>query len=114
MQPIQTNTLVKHKKLSSLGIGCVAKTVSKTKVKVNFGKEDVITCSPNLLIPVDTSKCKTIKFSELKTQSITNTVKKKNNIVIIGNEVKQDVGIGWVCLSVVTEEDLKKYPRVID
>ena len=32
---------------------------------------------------------------------------------IVGNEHKHNVGIGWISYGVITEKDLKKYPRVI-
>lgn len=106
------NDLVRHKKLSTLGIGCVSK-VLKTSLKVNFGTEDVMTVKPSMLVPVDTSQCKTIKFDDLKRLSISNSAKLPP-YVIIGNELKHWVGIGWVSHGVVTEAQLKEYPRVID
>lgn len=109
---IAVNSLVRHKKLSSLGIGCVSKVLKNT-VKVNFGTDDVIGVKPSLLTQVDTSKCKTIKFDELKRLSISNSPKLPP-YVIIGNELKHWVGIGWVSHGVVTAEQLLKYPRVID
>ena len=106
------NTLVKHKKLSKLGIGCIAKEL-KNSYKVNFGEDDVITCKKDLIIPIDTSVCKEIKFSDLRSMSIVNSPKLPR-YAIIGNEVKNFVGIGWVTQRVVTEEDLTKYPRVVN
>lgn len=107
---METNTLVRHKTLKTLGIGCVAKVMSK-KAKVNFGLEDVLTCSQTALIPIDTSKCKTVTFLEFKNRILSD--KSTLNNVIVGNELKEYVGIGWVTLRVVTEDDLKKYPRVV-
>lgn len=107
---MKTNTLVTHKKLSSLGIGCVAKIMSK-KVKVNFGKDDVMTCDPKQLNVIDTSKCKTVDFNKFKRRALND--KGTLNYAIVGNELKHYVGIGWVTQRVVTYEDLKKYPRVI-
>jgi hypothetical protein len=34
--------------------------------------------------------------------------------IIIGNELKQYVGIGWVSQRVITMDDLKRYPRLVD
>lgn len=110
---MKTNTLVKHKKLTNLGIGCVSKVLSKS-LKVNFGLDDCITTTEKQLIEVDVSKCKTISFSELKAKSFTNSISQENNKVIIGNELREYVGIGWVALRVITEEDLKNYKRVIN
>ncbi len=110
---MKTNTLVTHKKIKSLGIGCVSKILSK-KVKVNFGTEDVVTCDPKMLELVDTSKCKTISFSEFKAKTITNGFPNGEVTMIVGNEIKQYVGIGWVTKRTVTHDDLNKYPRVVD
>lgn len=107
---MKTNTLVTHKKMSLLGIGCISKVASK-KAKVNFGKEDVMTCSLNSLTPVDTAKCKTITFNEYKSRVL--STKSNLNDCIVGNELMHFVGIGWICTRVVTEDDLKKYARVI-
>lgn len=46
------NALVRHKKLPSLGIGCVSKVLKNT-LKVNFGTEDVIAVKPTMFTPVD-------------------------------------------------------------
>ena len=108
---MEVNTLVTHKKLSSLGIGCISKTM-KDSCKVNFGLHDVSTCKNSMLVPVDTSNCKTIEWQELRSLSIANS-NKLPPYVIIGNELKHWVGIGWVSQRVVTLEDLKRYPRVI-
>jgi hypothetical protein len=107
---MKTNTLVKHKKLKSLGIGCVAKVTDK-KIKVNFGLEDVTTCSPAMLEPVDTAKCKTVTFGEFRSRILSD--KSTLNKVIVGNELKEYVGIGWVTLRTINEDDLKQYPRVV-
>jgi hypothetical protein len=104
------NTLVIHKKLKSLGIGCVAKELSKS-YKVNFGTEDVLTCKKTAVEPIDVSACKTVSFQEFRNRIISE--KSKLNYVIVGNELKHYVGIGWLTERVVTEADLKKYPRVI-
>lgn len=109
---MKTNTLVTHKKLRTLGIGCVAKVKGK-KLEVNFGKDDVLTCLPNVLQEIDTSKCKTISFKEVQSKAINNSFGKLGSIFIFGNEVKQYVGMGFVSLRVVTDEDLKQYKRVI-
>jgi hypothetical protein len=104
------NTLVTHKKLKSLGIGCIAKEL-KNSYKVNFGTEDVLTCKKDAVEIVDTSKCKTISFQEFRGRIMSN--KLTTDCVIVGNELKQYVGIGWVTLNVVTMDDLQKHPRVI-
>ena len=105
------NTLVKHKKLNTLGIGCISKEL-KSSYKVNFGVTDVITCKKSMIEVVDTSNCKTIDFDEFRRMTICNS-HDIPNYVIIGNELKQYVGIGWTSQRVVTEDDLIKYPRVV-
>ena len=104
------NTLVTHKKLQSLGIGCVSKTL-KSSVKVNFGKYDVKTCKPEMLEIVDTSKCKTVSFDKFRDRILDDN--SKLNICIVGNELKEYVGIGWVTIKIIDVNDLQKYPRVI-
>ena len=106
---METNTLVRHKKLKSLGIGCVSK-VLKSSVRVNFGLEDTITTKETQLELVDVTGTKTMTFNELKAKLLNNDL----DYVIIGNELKQSVGIGLIPVRVVTEEDLKLYIRVID
>src|SRR3989337_2352990 len=101
---MKTNTLVTHKKLHSLGIGCVSKVMKKS-LKVNFGTEDVVSCNPKILEVVDTSGCKTIKLSEFKSKTITNSFPSGEVCVIVGNELREYVGIGWVTKRVVTHDD---------
>lgn len=105
------NTLVKHKQLHDLGIGCIAKEL-KHAYKVNFGRDDVLTCKKSAVEIIDTSACKTIPFSEFRKMVIVDS-KDLPHDVIIGNELKHYVGIGFTHTSVVTEEDLKNYPRII-
>ena len=110
---METNTLVTHKRLSSLGIGCISK-ISGKSVKVNFGTDDVMTCKPTMLNIIDTTKCKTVSFNDYRNR-IMMADKKTNNLdyAIVGNELKHFVGIGWVTSRVVTQDDLKTFPRVI-
>jgi hypothetical protein len=103
------NTLVKHKN-KTLGIGCVSKVLNKS-YKVNFGLEDVVSCKEDVLEVIDTSKCKTVTSQEFSRRILSD--KSTLNNCIVGNELKEYVGIGWITLRVITEEDLKKYPRVI-
>ena len=105
------NTLVTHKKLKSLGIGCIAKELSKS-YRVNFGTEDVLTCKKTAVEVVDTSACKTVTFNEFRNRILSD--KSTLDYVIVGNVVKHYVGIGWLTVGVVKEADLKKYPRVVE
>ena len=108
---MEINTLVRHKKLTSLGIGCISK-VMKSSYKVNFGVDDCITCKESMLIPVDVSSAKTLPFDDFRRMSVCNS-KDLPGKVIIGNEVKEWIGIGWISQGVVDEDDLKKYPRIV-
>lgn len=105
---MEVNTLVKHK---TLGIGCVSKKLSN-RVKVNFGLYDVKTCGLSSLQEIDTAGCKTIEISELNRLTIGNS-QDIPPYVIVGNELRHYVGIGWVTHRIIVESDLKKYPRVI-
>lgn len=69
-------------------------------------------CSKEALKIIDTSECKELPFDDFKRMSVTNS-KDLPEHVIIGNELKHWVGIGWVTVRVVNFEDLKKYPRVV-
>jgi hypothetical protein len=108
---MNVNSLVKHNKCKSLGIGCISKKLSG-KFKVNFGLTDVITCSLSSLTEIDTTNCTTIELHKLNRLTIGNS-KELPPYVIMGNELRHYVGIGWVTHRVVTEDDLKKFPRVI-
>jgi hypothetical protein len=107
---MKVNDLVTHKKLKSLGIGCVSK-VLKSSLKVNFGTDDTITAKESMLVPVDTSLCKTITFQKYRTRILDDNGTLTR--AIVGNELMHYVGIGWVSHGVVTPSDLTKYPRVI-
>lgn len=109
--PLTVNTLVYHKKLRPLGIGCVSK-VSASRARVNFGLSDVKTCALTMLEPIDTSKYPRVSFEYYRSAIM--DAASEPSIVVLGNEVRQYVGIGWITLRVVTEDDLKKYPRVVD
>lgn len=105
---MEVNTLVRHK---SFGIGCVSKKLSN-KVKVNFGLYDVKTCVVSSLQEIDVTDCKTIDLSEMNRLTIGDS-KDIPPYVIVGNELRHYVGIGWVTHRVILDSDLKKYPRVI-
>lgn len=108
---MEVNTLVLHKKKTNLGIGCISK-VMKSSYRVNFGTDDVMTCKAESLNEIDTSHCKTIEWGTVRALSIANS-KNLPQFLIIGNELKHWVGIGWVTHRVITLEDLKKYARVV-
>lgn len=107
---MEVNTLVRHKKLSNLGIGCVSKVLTKS-IRVNFGTDDVKTCKIDQLELIDVSKCKTVDFREFTTRTLRDNG--TLNYVIVGNELMHYVGIGWITTRVVTIDDLKIYPRAV-
>ena len=104
------NTLVTHKKRKSLGIGCIAKEL-KNSYKVNFGLYTTMTCKKDAVEVVNTSKGSTISFREFNTRILRDN--STLDYAIVGNELKQYVGIGWITIRVVTINDLNLYPRVI-
>ena len=107
------NTLVKHKTLS-MGIGCIAK-VYKKHYTVNWGLDSNSKVLQKDVELIDTSLCPTIKFSKYRNRILMSDPDTKNlDEVILGNVVQHFVGIGWIDRSVVTEEDLKKIPRVVE
>lgn len=108
---MNTNVLVRHKKLKTLGIGCISR-VLKRHVVVNWGFHYAAKHLPSVLETVDVSGCKTMSFAKFRSITISNPP--EDHTVIVGNELKHYVGIGWVTHRVVTPDDLKKYPRVID
>ena len=108
---MEINTLVRHNKLKSLGIGCVSKLLSG-KAKINFVLYDTMTCSLSSLIEISIKDCKTMSFDELKKLTISNS-EDIPSYVIVGNELCEYVGIGWVSVKVIEESDLKEYIRII-
>lgn len=104
------NTLVFNAKNKGLGIGCIAKEL-KDSCKVNFGTDDVMTVKKVNLEIIDTSKCKTVSLKNFQRRILSD--KSTLDYVILGNELKHFVGIGWITSRVVTLDDLKTYPRVI-
>lgn len=107
---MKVNTLVKLKSSPSLGIGCVSKELKKS-CKVNFGSEANLTCKKSDLVEVDVSGCKTVPFKEFQMRIMQDNSTLNN--VILGNEIYEYVGIGWIPIRVITMADLKVYPRVI-
>lgn len=107
------NTLVRHKKLKTLGIGCIAKVHPK-HYTVNWGQEDTSKHLKSVVEVVDVSKCRTVPFQKFRNRIMMADPTTKNlDDVILGNVVKHFVGIGWVNQRVVTEKDLLSIPRVV-
>lgn len=110
---LKTNTLVTHTKLKTLGIGCIAKVHAK-HYTVNWGLDDNSKCLKSVVKVVDVSKCKTVPFNDYRNRIMMTDPKTKNlDDVILGNIVQHFVGIGWTNRRVVTEEDFKRIPRVV-
>lgn len=106
------NTLVRHKKLKTLGIMCISKVHPK-HYTINWGKEDSAKCLKTTVEEIDVSKCKTMTYADFRRKGISNSYKENECTLIIGNVVKHYVGIGWVDQHVVTEQDLLTIPRVV-
>lgn len=106
---MEINTLVTSKVSPGLGIGCTSK-VLKHSAYVNFGLYDTIKCKLKELEIVDVTDTKTIDLSIMRKR-----IYQEHGInnVIVGNVLKEYVGIGWITLRVVTVDDLQKYPRVV-
>lgn len=112
-QPFKVNELVKHKRIAQFGIGCVSKVTSR-HIYVNWGTDDTEKHTASQLTAVDTSMCEEVPMSLFRALNITNGWKDDQSVMIIGNEVKHWVGIGWVSRGVVKDSDLKKYPRLVE
>lgn len=110
---IDVNTLVRHNKLKTLGIGCIAKVHPK-HFTVNWGLEDSAKCLKTAVSPIDVTKAKTVSFDKFRRRIMMADSETANlDYVIVGNVVKHFVGIGWIDRSVVTEQDLLTIPRVV-
>lgn len=112
MSVLKINDLVTDTSGKHHGIGCVSK-VFKNQVQVNFGLYDSVKISPSKLVLVDTSLCKTVTLSEYQSRIMCVKTNDSLNDCIVGNEVRHFVGIGWTKQRVVTEDDLKVFPRVV-
>lgn len=105
----KVNDLVRVKSDLSLGICTVARVMKHSKVEITFGKYDKQKIKTDLLELVDTSKCPTMTMEEFRQKRMDNTL----DMFIVGHELCKYVGIGIVTHSLVTEEDLKLYPRLV-
>lgn len=56
-------------------------------------------------------EAKTVKLAELTSLRMAAGNEKKYPTVIIGGQVKDWVGIGWITLREATDEDRAKYPE---
>ena len=91
----KVNTLVRHKKLISLGIGCIAKEYPK-HYTVNWGLDDSTKCLKSAVVEIDTSKCRTVDFHKYRSRVLmADPSLEWLNDVILGNVVQHFVGIGW-------------------
>ncbi len=94
-------------------IGVISR-ILKTRIEVRFSSECFMKFRPEQIHIVPTDHCETIPFSEFKRKSITNSFSGEAR-VIVSNEIKHYVGIGWVIEKFVeNESDLLKYPRLVD
>jgi hypothetical protein len=98
-------------------IGVITR-VLKQKIEVKFSSTRIYKFNPEQIEIVDVSACETIPFLEMKKSSVTGKAPEINGVVhnkvILGNEVSEFVGIGWVLYTYVTKESLSIYARVVD
>lgn len=104
---ISKNTLVKHKRLNSLGIGIVNRSL-KNKVEVRFGQKEIGKFSHDEIAPVDTTGVKTVPRAFFESGGV------KDDFLIFGNLLQHFMGIGgWIFIRVATEDDLKRFKVII-
>jgi hypothetical protein len=106
---MKVNTLVRKSGMNRIGVIC---RVLKRSVEVRWDQEHFEKVKPESLERVNVAGCRTISFTDFKRQTMLNTV--KENRVILGNELKEYVGIGWLTNRLINEEDLLSFPRVVD
>jgi hypothetical protein len=107
---METNTLVTIKNKPDFGICCISKIFAK-HYNVNIGTDGCEKIVKEKCLPIDVKNCKTITFNQFRSRILSDN--STLNDVIVGNELKHYVGIGWVTERVIDYEDLCKYPRVI-
>lgn len=105
IRPAKTDYLMNGK------IGVITR-VSKARVEVRFKDDTFIQFRPEQIEIVDTHHCETVPYSRYRKRIIDE--KDTLDRVILGNELKAFVGIGWVTEDWVTERLLGMYPRVVD
>ena|ERR1035437_9874082 len=104
---MEIKALVTHKHLKSLGIGIVSEKMKKS-FRVKFGQNDVRKFHSEFIRFIDTSKSKFVSMDEIKQKAV------KNDNAIFENCLKQYSGSEWMFIRIITEEDLEKYPRVLE
>lgn len=108
------NQLVRHSVLTLNGIGVVVK-VLKRSILVKWKGGDYSNAQGHMLRAVELPPgVRKIPYPVFKKWTETGVVPDDCATVILGNEVRQWVGIGWVDIGLVQEDDLGKYPIITD
>lgn len=111
MNNFKNGDLVYHKDLQGmLGIGVIIQARRRSAL-VKFGLDTSPFPNSDLDL-IDTSHTKTIPLWELKKQTALG--KPAYPKIIIGNQLHEYVGIGYIAIKIINEDDLHMYPRVID
>ena len=92
-------------------IGVITR-VLKTRVEVRFKDDTFIKFRPEQIETIATHHCETVAFSRYQARILNQD--QELDRVILGNELKKFVGVGWVTEDYVTERLLGMYPRVVD
>ena len=96
---MQLGSLIKHEQY---GIGQVLKVLTKAvKAKFGLNNEYIVTIQPKDLVELDTNGVKRMTYFEAT---------KYTDDIIVGNLIKNYVGIGWITIRIVNENDLLKFP----
>lgn len=106
---MKTNTLVKKPGREEIGVVC---RILKKTVEVRWNEMLFEKIRPEKLCICECQGREFIGFTDFKRQTFTNTVEKTR--VILGNELKEWTGIGWVKLRLISEKDLSSYPRIVE
>ena len=103
---MKPNDLVYVKSCGS--IGCVVKQL-RSFIRIQVG-DVLVDVREKEVSLIDTSTCSKLSFVEWQNQTAENNP--TEDIVIVGNKLKQYVGSGWVELRTITEDDLKIYTLI--
>lgn len=105
----ESGVLVTHREFTKMGIGVVGKHL-KVNVRVVWSGGRILNVSPEDLTTVDVSRCETMTHQEYIDRFLKSD---GTRYAILGNQLMEYVGIGWMRSRYITAEDLQNYPRVI-
>ena len=99
--------------VTGYNIGVISRVLKKS-VEVRFDENTYIKVKPERIRYVDDSATTTIPWSEFIRKSLTHEWDSYKGKIILGNEVKEWVGFGWVTRRIVNDTDLIYWPRVVE